>query len=304
MKKTIITLAITGSLAITGVVAVAAQNSSKKDILSSQEISKKALSYVKGEVYQVELDHEKSGPVYEVDVKDTKAQYELKLDAKTGELLKKSTEYNATKTVENKMIDLEEAKKIALKAVDGEITAARLDDEDNVYEVEVRSGEYDYEFEIDTTTGDIIKKQKETRIQHLTSTGKTTISLEKAKETALSKVSGTVTSANYDQEDGVYEISINAKGYEYDFDIHDQTGKIIKQEQERVKNDISNNDPTVISSKEASKIALSKAKGTVTKIDLEDGIYEIEVKDGTYEYEIEIDAKTSDILNFEKDYED
>lgn len=440
MKKTIIALAITGSIVISGVVAVAAQNSNKQDVLSSQEISKKALSYVKGKVYKIELEQEKSGPVYEIDVKGTKAEYELKLDAKTGELLKKSTKYNtsnltgkkigiarakqiALNSVKGKIrkakldkedniyeieiikgkyeyefdinaytgkilkkdkekitsakkgnvislrrakqialrsvngvvqqaqynqnnglyeihivknsktyklnidahtgaiinqrdgnsvytasigniIGLEEAKQIALNAVGGVVTSANLDSEDGVYDVEVQSGEFEYEFEINAHTGAIVKQQKESTSQTFASIGANTISMESAKQIALSKVSGTILSANYEQASNLYEISISANGYEYEFDINAQTGAIVKQDQEPLENTATNNDAAIISSQKASQIALSKAKGTVTKIDLEEGIYEVEVKDGTYEYEIEIDAKTGDILSFDKEYED
>lgn len=437
MKKTIIALAITGSLVISGVVGVAAKYSAKQDILSSQEISKKALSYVKGKVYKVELDHENMGPVYEVEVKGPKAKYELKLDAKTGELLKKSTEYYTT-TLGNKFIGLEKAKQIVLKSVKGTIQKAKfdkedsvyeieiikgkyeyefdidaytgkilkkektkfssksdrsislskakqialssvdgvvqtaqyhpskgiyivhvkknaktyelhidaetgriidqqsnnstlsnaglsignaeevalnavgggsiitsnLDSEDGVYEVKVRNGKYEYELEIDATSGEILKQQKEAVEYNSLSDSTALIGVEKAKQIALSKVSGTISSATYDQEDGVYEVSVISNGYGYDFDINAQTGEIIKQEQEKVDNVTTNNNSSYITSQQASQIALSKVKGTVTKIDLEDGVYEVEIKDGTYEYELEIDAQTGEVLSLEKDYED
>lgn len=435
MKKTIIALAITGSLAITGVVAVAAQNSNKEDILSSKEISKIALSYVKGKVYKVELDHEKVGPVYEVDINGTKAAYELKLDAQTGELLKKSTKYMTSTQVGKKMISVEEAKKIALNSVKGKIGQAKLDREDAVYEIEVMKGKFEYEvdinaftgkivkidkelvkngklislkkakqialnsidgvvkkaqynqsngvyeifvvknsktyrlningytgqimsqqgkngsvsnggnviglekakqialnaiggsivtanldsedgvyevvvsnggfyydLEIDAQTGEIIKQEKESTSQAFTSNGTGMIGIEKAKAIALSQLKGTISSANYDQDDGIYEITINANGYDHEFDINAQTGAILKQDKELAES--TTGDSPIISSQKASEIALSKANGTVTKIDLEDGVYDVEVKDGTYDYEIEIDAKTGNVLSVDKEYDD
>lgn len=431
-----IALAITGSLAITGVVAVAAQNSSKEDILSSKEISKIALSYVKGKVYKVELDHEKVGPVYEVDINGTKAEYELKLDAQTGELLKKSTKYMTSTQVSKKMISVEKAKKIALNSVKGKIRKAKLDKEDAVYEIEMIKGKFEYEveinaftgkiikidkevlakngkmislkkakqialnsiggvvqkaqynqnngvyeifvvknsktyrlnidgytgsimsqqgendtvsnggnviglekakqialnaiggsivtanldsedgvyeivvsnggfyydLEIDVQTGEIIKQEKESTSQAFTSNGTEMIGIEKAKQIALSQLNGTISSANYDQDDGIYEIIINANGYDHEFDINAQTGAIIKQDKELAEN--TTGDSPIISSQKASEIALSKANGTVTKIDLEDGVYDVEVKDGTYDYEIEIDAQTGNVLSIDKEYDD
>jgi len=434
-----IAFAITGCLAVSGVVAVAAQNTGKHNILSSEEISKKALSYVKGQVYKVELDHEKRGPVYDVDVKNKQAKYELKLDAKTGELLEKSTKYTSDFALDHKMIGLERAKKIALKVVNGKIQNAKLNEDNDIYEIEILKGKFEYDIDINAYTGKIVKKNKEKMTtsnrkaislnkakqialnyingvvqkakydshrgiyeihvaknsttykfnidaytgeiikgeskgatntvssygigvekakqialnavggtvieatldnddgvyevkvqngdfvyqveinaitgvivkqekgdssQSLNNNGTTVIGIEKAKQIALSKVSGTVTSTNYDQDNGVYEISISANGYEYDFDINAQTGDIIKQDQKSVESASANNDSAIITSQQASQIALTKAKGTVTKIDLENGVYDVEILDGTYQYAIKIDAQTGDVLSVNKDYED
>ncbi|WP_397536915.1 PepSY domain-containing protein [Rummeliibacillus pycnus] len=439
MKKALIALAITGCLGVSGVVAVAAQNNGKGNILSPNEISKRALNYVKGQVYKVELD-EKNGPIYEVDVKSKQARYDLKLDAKTGELLEKSTKYssddsignkmigiakakkislklingkiqkaeldlqgcvykivilkgkyeykidinaftgkivkkdkvkisgsksrqvislnkakqialnymngvvkkvkynrdngtyvvhisknsrtyrfdidaytgeiikrgnnNGTNTVSNNVIGIEKAKQIALNAIGGTVTGAILDNNNGVYEVKVQNGDFVYQVEINAITGVIVKREKGDSSQSLNNNGTTVIGIDKAKQIALSKVPGTVTSTSYDQNNGVYEISIMANGYEYDFDINAQTGEIIKQDQKSVEGTSANNDSTIITSQQASQIALTKAKGTVTKIDLVNGVYDVEVKDGTYQYKIEIDAKTGDVLSVNKDYED
>lgn len=61
---------------------------------------------------------------------------------------------------------------------------------------------------------------------------------------------------------------------------------------------------TNITKEQAIETALKKAKGTVTKIKLDDGIYEIELKDGQYEYEVDVDSMTGNIVDFEQDYND
>lgn len=439
MKKIIISFAIVGCLAVSGVVAIAAQNTGKQNILSSKEISKKALSYVKGKVYKVELDYEKNGPVYDVDVKSEQAKYELKLDAKTGELLEKSTKYTSGYSSKD-IIGLEKAKKIALKIVNGKIQKAKFNEEDGLYEFEILKGKYEYDIDINAYSGEVLKKEKEkiTTLKnskaislkkakqialnyidgvvqkvkydrnrgiyeiHVAQNAKTfkfkidaytgqiinsgsngsvntesnygigvekakqialnevggtiidatfdsedgvyevkvqsgdvvydieinavsggivkqekedsttslnnngtVIGIEKAKQIALSKVSGTVTSSSYEQNDGVYEISILANGTAYDFDINAYTGEISKQDQKTVEDSsVSSSDATIITTQQASQIALTKAKGTVTKIELVIGVYDVEVKDGTYQYEIEIDAKTGDVLSVDKEYDD
>ena len=63
--------------------------SAKGDILSLEKISQKARSYTPGEILEVELEKKHGRYVYEVDILDADSQvWELKLDAKSGQLLK------------------------------------------------------------------------------------------------------------------------------------------------------------------------------------------------------------------------
>ncbi|MGX9133017.1 PepSY domain-containing protein [Rummeliibacillus sp. JY-2-4R] len=435
MKKMIIALIVTCSLAVSVSCVVIAQNTSQQHILSSKEISQKALNYATGKVYKIKLDNKKGDPVYVVSVMDKKAKYELKLNAKTGELLEKTTEYK-TLSIAREKISLEKAKKIALKSVKGQILRAKLDKKDKVYEITIVKGKLKYEIEINAITGKIVSKEKKTAIiskaislkkakkialntmggvvqqvnfnrdggiyeihvvknktsykfnidaysgeiinrqsdgptepdsengigleqvkqiaintvggavteanldqgnniyqvkvqngdtvydieinantgavirqekqsasQTFASLEPTSIGIDKAKEIALSKIPGTITSANYNQSDGVYVITIAANGNEYTVELNAQTGEMVRQEQKENKVSNNSNESTIITTEQASQIALTKAKGTVTKINLVNNIYEVEVKDGTYLYAIKIDANTGDVLNFDKEYE-
>ena len=42
----------------------------------------------------------------------------------------------------------------------------------------------------------------------------------------------------------------------------------------------------------------------MTKIKLDDGVYEIELKDGQYEYEVDVDAVSGNIIDFEQGFDD
>ena len=69
--------------------AVAGQLAAKGQILSLEKISKLAKSYKPGEILEVELEKKHGRYLYEVEILDTRSQvWELKLDAKTGQLLK------------------------------------------------------------------------------------------------------------------------------------------------------------------------------------------------------------------------
>lgn len=69
--------------------ANASRLAAKGEILSLEKISQKAKSYKPGEILEVELEKKHGRYIYEVEILDTGSQvWELKLDAKTGQLLK------------------------------------------------------------------------------------------------------------------------------------------------------------------------------------------------------------------------
>ncbi|UZM99767.1 PepSY domain-containing protein [Lysinibacillus sp. MHQ-1] len=134
---------------------------------------------------------------------------------------------------------------------------------------------------------------------------------KKIEKKALAVVEGTVVDIELDQNNyrSVYEVEVHTDTDEYDLKFDAYTGKLLKQKKERQDDDdnewVNTNTATNLISKEkAIEAALTKAKGTVTKIKLDDGIYEIELKDGQYEYEVDVDPITGEIVNFEKDMEE
>lgn len=69
--------------------ASASQLAAKGQILSLEKISRLAKSYKPGEILEVELEKKHGRYRYEVEILDASSQvWELKLDAKTGQLLK------------------------------------------------------------------------------------------------------------------------------------------------------------------------------------------------------------------------
>ncbi|WP_260982734.1 PepSY domain-containing protein [Lysinibacillus fusiformis] len=140
------------------------------------------------------------------------------------------------------------------------------------------------------------------------------LSMQEIEKKALAEVDGTVGDIELDQNRyrSVYEVEVHADKEEYDLKFDAYTGKLLKQKKERQDdddkewvNEVNANTATNLISKEkAVEAALTKAKGTVTKIKLDDGIYEIELKDGQYEYDVDVDSITGEIVDFEQDMED
>lgn len=139
------------------------------------------------------------------------------------------------------------------------------------------------------------------------------LTMQQIEKKALAIVDGTVADIEFDQNQfrSIYEVEVHTETAEYDLKFDAYTGKLLKQKKERRDDDdwdnyISVSTPTakIITKEQAIETALTKAKGTVTKIKLDDGLYEIELKDGQYEYEVDVDAMTGNIVDFEQDIED
>ena len=124
-----------------------------------------------------------------------------------------------------------------------------LDYDDGVYkyEVEFVSGGAEYEYKVNAKTGEILHSKVEAKptaqepaptTQQPAATEKLT--REQAQEIALKHAGltkGQVTrlEVEYDVDDGIPEYSVEFRhdGWEYDYEIHAQTGKILDWDKER-----------------------------------------------------------------------
>ncbi|MBE1555258.1 PepSY domain-containing protein [Sporosarcina limicola] len=140
------------------------------------------------------------------------------------------------------------------------------------------------------------------------------LTIEEAKAIAVKSVDGKVTKIELEQKKTgtVYEVEIQSKGVEYDLDIDAKTGKVLATEKDDDDDDKDEQEiipeGNYITEDAATAIAMKQAKGTVSKIKLdnEDGrvIYEIEITDDTHEYDFDIDARSGEVLKFEKERND
>lgn len=148
-------------------------------------------------------------------------------------------------------ITAEKAKEIALShagiaAADTTLIRAELDRDDGrqVYEVEFYSGNTEYDYDIDSTTGEVVSVDKDIENYMIPDgnqslNGDAGITAEKAKEIALSHAGitaadATLIKAELDRDDGKqeYDVEFNHGRTEYHYEIDAATGEIISFESE------------------------------------------------------------------------
>lgn len=193
--------------------------------------------------------------VYEVEFLAGETEYEYKINAADGSVVKK--EQKAVMGPGNSVpvagtITLEEARDIALadagvSAGDARFTKVRMDYEDGVpvYEVEFYTATHEYDYEIHAQNGSVFHKEVEahqTSGNHHGGTGTQTgadIGAEAAKNAALNHAgcaAGDVvfTKVERDYDDGwlVYEIEFHKGGLEYEFEIDGTSGAVLKFERD------------------------------------------------------------------------
>lgn len=216
-------------------------------------------------------------------------------------------------------IGYDKAKEIALDhagVTDATNYQVEMDyDEVIVYEIEFRSNNAKYEYEINATTGDImeydIDNHKNVSNNNNSSTNNNnnntsnTISRDEALEIALNHAGASnVTNYKVELDDNHYEIEFRYGNKEYDYEIS-LTGNILKYSTDNdYDDDYYNQTHANITRDEAKSIALEHAGvNSVSnfKIELDDNKYEIEFRGGYQEYEYEINATTGKIISYEID---
>ena len=157
------------------------------------------------------------------------------------------TSGNSSNTDSGNLISESEARKIALsdaEVTEDQLSAIRIkfsvDDGVQEYEVDFYSGNKEYSYDINAVTGQILSKDMDIEYGFgNAASANATISLEEARQTALSKVPGATTNdihISLDSDDGqlLYEGSIYYNQHEYEFEIDAQTGQIFSWEEESI----------------------------------------------------------------------
>jgi|SRR3954447_1548181 uncharacterized membrane protein YkoI len=182
MKRKVLIGTLGAALVFGGAFAVGATNNddvnavdnnkatNEKTFLSTDEVKKIALQEVNGVVEQIELEKESGKALYEVDIEKDDVDYDLHIDAYSGEIytidrddddrfdddnVKHSNNGQNNKNI----ISQADATAIAEKAVNGNMVEIELDEDDGLYkyEVELKTDRGEAEVEIEAVTGKVLE---------------------------------------------------------------------------------------------------------------------------------------------------
>ncbi|WP_078592828.1 PepSY domain-containing protein [Evansella clarkii] len=136
--------------------------------------------------------------------------------------------------------------------------------------------------------------------------GASQISKEEAASIALSMLDGKVEEVELDREDGIliYEVEIEYRGNDYDFDIDAQTGEVLKIDDDLLKTPLT--DSVSVSVDEAVNLVKEQfPDGEIDDIELEVKnsrfVYEIEVEVFDEDGDVYVDAETGEIVKIDSD---
>lgn len=238
-------------------------------------------------------------------------------------------------------VSAEEAKELARQAAgapDAVVVQLESDRDDGVYELEVIVDGAVYEYEVDSTTGQLREVEREDDVPAMltaetqpaetvpAATRPGTITLEEAKTIAYAHAGISEADAydrSYEQDDGMYEIDFEYDGWDYEYDVSFE-GVILKSEKERdddhhETNHEAHREPAAtestaaqntkaerISAEEALSIAMGHAGISEARdrdAEWDDGCWEVSFESGGYEYDYDISVDGT-VLRWEKDRED
>ncbi len=312
------------------------ENSAKQKAFSHAGVSSSNVSNV-----VVKLDKDDGKVHYDVEFRSGNTEYDYEIDAVSGNIIKSEKETKTTTAASNggstqaQYIGENSAKQKAfshagVSSSNVSNVVVKLDKDDGKvhYDVEFRSGNTEYDYEIDAVSGNIIKSEKETKPAAAANNGGSTqtqyIGENSAKQKAFSHAgvsSSNVTNVvvKLDKDDGKvhYDVEFRSGNTEYDYEIDAVSGNIIKSEKETKPAAAANNGGSTqaqyIGEDSAKQKAFSHAgvsssnvSNVVVKLDKDNGkvVYDVEFRSGNTEYDYEIDATNGNILKSEKDIDD
>ncbi|HLS36051.1 MAG TPA: PepSY domain-containing protein [Bacillota bacterium] len=139
-----------------------------ESLLSMEKAQEIALSEQDGHIDSIELESDEGYVYYEVEIENGDTEYDIYIEASTGEVLKvdrddhDDDDYEVSGALENS-ISAEKAMQIAVEKVGGKVIEMELDEDDNryEYEIEIKTNDGEVEMTIDAVTGKILEIEKD-----------------------------------------------------------------------------------------------------------------------------------------------
>lgn len=304
--------------------------------------------------YDVDPELDEYPAHYEVELYTASGEFDYDVDAWTGEILKgpanvSSITGTTTPSGTTGGISADKAKSIALAdAGVSESNALGLrvkqdwDDGMTIYEVEFRYNGAEYEYDIRSADGAILKSERDDDNDYYYTTAPSAsgslVGEAAAQSAALTHAGVKESDTSYlschlEYDDGrveCYEVEFQAGSTQYEYEIGPYDGAIWKAERETraavtasgtttgtssgtSTGGTASGSSSVISAEAAKSAALAHAGVSASNVyefkcelDRDDGVtlYEVEFKSGGMEYEYEIDAYTGAVLKAEQDRDD
>lgn len=134
----------------------------------------------------------------------------------------------------------ERAKEIAAETGKGDIVSFSLDTDDGRahYDIEMKDGDLEYDFDIDAVTGDVKEYEEDRDNDQISSAESAPIATnaqkmltqEEAVALVQERVSGTLT--KFELDDNHYELEFQDGNTEYDIEMNPYTGEVIEFEKD------------------------------------------------------------------------
>ena len=210
----------------------------------AEELALAHLGLNQSDVYDRDHDDLDDGQ-YELEFKVNGVEYEVKVHSRTGEILKveidDKDDDDRQGSVPSTHIGIKKAEELVLAHLGlnpADVYDRDHDDlDDGQYELEFKVNGVEYEVNVHSRTGEILKVEVDDRDDDDRPVSNpitpTLIGAEKAKQIAFTHVgvsASSVRDLEVDLDDGHYEIEFEVGDREYEIDIHGTTGAILKSE--------------------------------------------------------------------------
>lgn len=210
-KKLMLTIGVLISAVILGIGIYHSDAAEDDPTLTQEEVKELVSQQYPGDIREIELGKDLNQAVYSMVIERDDKQYDLKIDASSGEVLELKEKEIAQPTENDKKAETE--KKLTLKEKKENSSQEKSQKESNKKK--------------DKTAKD--NKKSEQKKEQKSKDSEVVIDISEASEIALGEFSGTITEVELEEEDGrlIYEVEVEAGEQEAEIEIDAYTGEVL-----------------------------------------------------------------------------